>query len=323
MRAVFFGTPAIAVPTLRALAEHAQVVGVVSQPDRPAGRGRTLRVPEVKQAALELGLEVFQPERVRDGALERWLRERSPDFALVLAYGRILPPGVLAAPRLGCLNFHASLLPAYRGAAPIQRAIMSGETETGMSLMQMDEGLDTGPVFARRSIPIGPDETGGELTERLGELAASMVSDELLRAVRGELAAEPQDSSRATLAPPIERPDCVIDWSEPEKAIHDRVRALLPRPSAFTTVSGKTLRVLGTARFEGAAPALRPGVVCVVKPRVLVGTGTGPLELVRAQLEGRRELSAFELVNGRVLAAGLVRGGAHHGLRSGLREAQA
>src|SRR5690606_6213245 len=144
-----------------------QVVGVVSQPDRPAGRGRTLRVPEVKQAALELGLEVFQPERVRDGALERWLRERSPDFALVLAYGRILPPGVLAAPRLGCLNFHASLLPAYRGAAPIQRAIMSGETETGMSLMQMDEGLDTGPVFARRSIPIGPDETGGELTERL------------------------------------------------------------------------------------------------------------------------------------------------------------
>src|SRR5690606_2186395 len=162
VRAVFFGTPAIAVPSLRALAQHVEVVGVVTQPDRPAGRGRKLRVPEVKQAALELGIDVFQPERVRDGALEQWLRERSLDFALVLAYGRILPPGVLAAPRLGCLNLHASLLPAYRGAAPIQWAILRGETETGMSLMQMDAGLDTGPDFARRSIPIGPDETGGE-----------------------------------------------------------------------------------------------------------------------------------------------------------------
>lgn len=307
MRAVFFGTPQIAVPALRALARIAEVVGVVCQPDRPAGRGLALKAPEVKTAALELGLEVTQPTRVRDGSLEAWLRERRPDVALVLAYGRILPRGVLDAPARGCVNLHASLLPAYRGAAPIQWSIIRGETVTGISLMQMDEGLDSGPVYLKRSLAIGPEETSGELAARLAELAAEVTLDALARVVRGELVAEPQDETRVTLAPPLERAHGVIDWAQSSQSIHDLVRGLSPRPSAFTTVGGQRLRVAAT-RLASPTPVLEPGVVRVERPRVLVGTGDGALELVRAQLEGKRELAALDLVNGRALADAQVLG---------------
>ena len=307
MRAVFFGTPAIAVPSLRALAQFADVVGVVCQPDRPAGRGLQVKSPEVKLAAAELGLEVIQPQRVRDGTLEAWLRERRADVALVMAYGRILTPGVLATPTFGCVNLHASLLPRYRGAAPIQWAIVRGETETGISLMQMDEGLDSGPVFVERALPIFPDETSGELAIRMSELAAEVTRDELPRVVRGELTATLQDADRATLAPPLEREHGLIDWSKGARAIHDLVRGLSPRPSAFTTASGQRLRVTAT-RLVSPVPALAPGIVRIEKPRVLVGTGDVALELVRAQLEGKRELGAIELVNGRALVDDLKLG---------------
>ena len=192
MRAVFFGTPAIAVPALRALAEVAEIVAVVCQPDRPAGRGLTLQPPAVKAAALELGIEVHQPVKVKTGNLDEWLRERTPDVALVMAYGRILPPAVLGAPRRGCMNLHASLLPRWRGAAPINWAIANGDTESGVCLMQMDEGLDTGPVFARLSVPIGPQETAGELAEQLAATAAQLVRESLALAVDGALVALPQ-----------------------------------------------------------------------------------------------------------------------------------
>src|SRR5689334_20250065 len=192
MRAVFFGTPELAVPSLRALSEVSEVVGVVCQPDRPAGRGLELRQPAVKRVALELGLTVYQPEKVRTGELANWLLERDLDVALVLAYGRILPKPVLEAPRRGCVNLHASLLPRYRGAAPIQWAIVRGEQQTGISLMQMDEGLDSGPVYSRHEIGIGPDETGAELAARLSELAAQVVRADLARVVKGELRAEAQ-----------------------------------------------------------------------------------------------------------------------------------
>jgi methionyl-tRNA formyltransferase len=308
VRAVFFGTPQIAVPALRALARIAEIVGVVCQPDRPAGRGLSLKSPEVKVAALELGLEVTQPTRVRDGALEAWLRERRPDVALVLAYGRILPRGVLDAPARGCVNLHASLLPAYRGAAPIQWSIIRGETVTGISLMQMDEGLDSGPVYLKRSLPIGADETSGELSTRLAELAAEVTLEGLPKVVRGELQAEPQDETRVTLAPPLERAHGVIDWTQSSQSIHDLVRGLSPRPSAFTTSGGQRLRVAVT-RLASPVPVLEPGLVRVERPRVLVGTGDGALELVRAQLEGKRELAALDLVNGRALADAQVLGG--------------
>ncbi len=308
MRAVFFGTPQIAVPALRALTRIAEVVGVVCQPDRPAGRGLSLKAPEVKLAALELGLDVTQPTRVRDGSLEAWLRERKPDVALVLAYGRILPRGVLDAPARGCVNLHASLLPAYRGAAPIQWSIIRGETATGISLMQMDEGLDSGPVYLKRSLPIGPEETSGELAARLAELAAEVTLEALAKVVQGELVAEPQDETRVTLAPPLERSHGIIDWSQSSQRIHDLVRGLSPRPSAFTTAGAQRLRVAAT-RLASPVPALEPGTVRVERPRVLVGTGDGALELVRAQLEGKRELAALDLVNGRALVDAQVLGG--------------
>lgn len=309
-RAVFFGTPEIAVPALRALLEVSEVVGVVCQPDRPSGRGMRLRPPAVKSAALEHGLEVFQPVRVRTGELEAWVRERSPDVAVVLAYGRILPPGVLTAPRRGCLNLHASLLPRYRGAAPIQWAIIEGETETGVSLMQMDEGLDTGPVLAQRRLDIRPDETAGELAERIAELAAEVTRLDVPRAVAGELEARPQDAERATHARPLTRADEALDFTDSARRLAGRVNGLSPRPGAHALLrraaapeASAKLKVL-RARPSFDAPGVPPGRVLVRSPRILVGTGDGLLEILEAQLEGRRALAARDLVNGRVLTDG-------------------
>src|SRR5689334_7222204 len=239
MRTVFFGTPELAVPALRELASTTNVLGVVCQPDRPAGRGLELREPAVKRAARELGIEVYQPVKVKTGELAVWVRARQPDVAVVLAYGRILPPAVLAAPRRGCMNLHASLLPRYRGAAPIQWAIMRGETETGIALMQMDEGLDTGPVYSERRTPILGEDDAATLSGKLAELAAVVVREDLPRAVSGELVAIPQDGSLATFAPPLDREHARIDWAASAPVIVNQVRGLSPRPGAFTTKAGR------------------------------------------------------------------------------------
>ncbi|MEB2313621.1 MAG: methionyl-tRNA formyltransferase [Sorangiineae bacterium] len=308
MRAVFFGTPAIATPALRALGELAELVGVVCQPDRRAGRGLKLTEPAVKQLARELGAEVYQPEKVRTGELRDWLRAREADVALVMAYGRILPEDVLAAPRRGSVNLHASLLPRYRGAAPIQWAIIRGETETGISLMQMDVGLDSGPVFARRAIPIGPEETAGELAERLATLAAEVVRDTLPAVVAGTLAATPQDESAATFAPLLGPDDTRLDFGEPARRVVDRIRGLSPRPGARTTLGGKRL-LLHAARLDDEPVAGPPGSVGIGSRRqVLVATGAGSVELVRVQLEGRTAVPAEALIHGRALRAGDVLG---------------
>ncbi|MGC4088874.1 MAG: methionyl-tRNA formyltransferase [Polyangiaceae bacterium] len=307
MRAVFFGTPALAVPALRALTRVASVVGIVCQPDRPFGRSQELRPPEVKVAGLALGIPVYQPEKVRDGALASWLVEQRADVALVLAYGRILPRPVLDAPRVGCVNLHASLLPRYRGAAPIQWAIIRGETESGITLMQVDEGLDSGPMFSHHRLPIGPDETAGELGERLARLAADVVEADLAEVVAGKRVAAPQREDQVTLAPPLERANGRIDWSDTAENVHNLVRGLTPRPGAHTTLSGKSLKISATRRVS-AAPPLGAGEVRVERPRVLIGTGQGAVELLRAQLEGKRELDALSLVNGRALNDGDVVG---------------
>lgn len=207
MRTVFFGTPEIAIASLDALADTTDLVGVVCQPDRPAGRGMSTKPPAVKRRALELGLEVYQPEKVRSGELEAWLRVHELDLAVVLAYGRILPQQVLDAPRLGCVNLHASLLPRHRGAAPIQACLLQGDPETGVCLMQMEAGLDTGPVFARRTIPIAADEDTGSLTARLATLAAELLSAEIEALGQSRLTAVPQEESLATWAPPIRHED--------------------------------------------------------------------------------------------------------------------
>ncbi len=267
-----------------------------------------MRAPAVKVAAQELGLPVYQPERVRTGELQRWLQEQDADVALVMAYGRILPPGVLATPRRGCLNLHASLLPKYRGAAPIQWALIYGEPRTGISLMQMEEGLDTGPVFATRSLPIHEEETLGELSARLSELAAEVTRLDVPRAVAGELEPFPQDDAQATHAPPLTRADGLLDFRQTAAQLAWRVRGLSPRPGAH----GMLLRgdePRGTLRILRARAAFRdasetPGKVLIRSPRVLVGTGEGLLEILEAQLEGRKALGARDLVNGRVLADG-------------------
>jgi methionyl-tRNA formyltransferase len=307
-RSVFFGTPEIAVPALKALADTSELVGVVCQPDRPKGRGLEVQEPATKRAALELGVPVHQPLKVKTGNLDQWLLERSVDVALVFAYGRILPEPVLVAPRRGCMNLHASLLPKYRGAAPIEWAIAGGESETGISLMQMDVGLDTGPVFTRRALSIGQHETSGELAARLAELAAVVVREDLPRAVLGELHAVPQDDGLASLAPPLQRDHGRIDWSAPAVAIDRLIRAMTPRPGAHTKVRGKLLKIVkALARTD--TPGLAPGTVAIsVRGELVVGTGQGSIAVMRAQLEGRKALDAVDLVNGRVLQPGDVLG---------------
>lgn len=303
VRSVFFGTPAIAVPALAALAATSDLVGVVCQPDKPAGRGMALHEPEVKQAAIALGLDVHQPVKVKTGDLAEWLRDRAPDVAVVLAYGRILPPSVLEAPRRGCLNLHASLLPKYRGAAPINWAIIHGEVETGVCLMQMDEGLDTGPVFSRRSLAIGPEETAGELSERIAELCAVVVREDVPRAVAGELHSVAQDDAAATFAPPLRADHLRVDWQMSGARILNLVRGLAPRPGAHTTLHGKRLRIGRLSATWGDRSA-EPGTLETDGGRVRIRSGDGWLELLSAQLEGKKLLSARDLVNGRTLKSG-------------------
>lgn len=267
-----------------------------------------LQAPAVKRTALELGLEVHQPTRVRDGGLEAWLRERQPDAAVVAAYGRILPAGVLQAPRLGCLNLHASILPAYRGAAPIQWCLLDGCEETGISLMQMDEGMDTGPVYAVRRLRIPDGMNGGELTRALAELAADVVGHELLAAMRGELAAAPQDHARATAAPPITREQARIDWARSAAELENQVRAFAPAPGAFTFSGAKRLKLLEVRRGREVVDGA-PGTVLLGPAGLEIACGRGTLEVRLAQVEGRTVQTARELLNGRVLEPGQRLGG--------------
>ena len=305
LRSVFFGTPEFAVPALTALHRHTHVVGVVCQPDRRSGRGMRLAAPPVKQAALDLGIEVYQPSRVRDGSLASWLGNLHADVALVAAYGRILPPEVLATPTHGCINLHASILPAYRGAAPIQWAIANGETETGVSLMQMDAGMDTGAVYAIRRLPIPDGMNGGELTRALAELAADMVGDELLAAISGRLQAVPQDDQLASSAPPIAKEHLAVDWTASRERIVQRVRAFAPTPGAFTYAGERRLKLLEARPGSTAAPSEAPGTVLGTREDALVvACGDGSVELVRASAEGKNPQSGRDLINGRLLRAG-------------------
>ncbi len=300
------GTPAIALPALRALAQTTQLVGVVCQPDRPRGRGMKLSPCPVKQLAIELSTEVHQPVAVRKGNLDQWLRERDVDLAVVLAYGRILPPSVLSAPRWGCVNLHASLLPAYRGAAPIQWALINGETRTGISLMQMEEGLDTGPVYCRRSIDITPSMDAGALTDALAELAAEVIREDLRQVVDGARP-QPQDSELATYAPPIHAEHCGVDWTRDAASIVNQIRGLSPKPAAVTWLDGKRLRLLTASSAAGHYDATPGQIVRSDGNGIVVACGeSGGVALERAQLEGKRALDARDLVNGRVLPLGAL-----------------
>jgi methionyl-tRNA formyltransferase len=305
-RALFFGSPSFAVPSLDALAdvvgvEH--VAGVVCQPDRPAGRGLALKAPPVKERALALGIPVVQPTKLRTGEFGAWVKAQDAEVALVVAYGRILPKDVLDGPRLGCVNVHASLLPRYRGAAPITWAVVDGERETGVTLMKLDEGMDTGPTFARVVTPIGPDETAGELSERLARLGADAVREHLPAYLAGRVTLFPQDHAHATVARMLGKDDGRIDWTQPAARVHDHVRGMSPWPGAFTRAQGRTVKVHRThplATVERAGHPAKPGEVIVAdKSRVLVACGEGCVEVLVVQPEGKRAMTGAEWATGR------------------------
>jgi methionyl-tRNA formyltransferase len=310
MRALFFGTPQFAVPCLDALASIADVVGVVCQPDKPKGRGMQLGAPPVKECALRHGFEVVQPTKIKTPEFAEWVRSKNADVALVVAYGRILPQAVLEGPRKGCVNVHASLLPRHRGAAPILWAIALGDPETGVSLMQLDLGMDTGPVIATLRTPIVPDETTGELTVRLASLGATIVTQSLAPFVRGELSPVPQDDSGATHARMLDKKDGLVDFSKSAKAIHDHVRAMSPWPSAFADLiqaSGarRTIKIHKVVPRPDVAHGKDAGVVLVAdKSRVLVAAGAGAVELATVQLEGKKPMSGADWALGRGVATG-------------------
>ncbi len=310
-RAVFFGTPTFAVPSLLAVAELTKLVGVVCQPDKPVGRGHVIQASPVKLAAVERGMEVYQPARVRDGALATWLTERAPDIAVVVAYGRILPVEVLAVPRLGCVNVHGSVLPRHRGAAPVQWAVLSGDTESGVTLMQMDAGMDTGPVLSVRRTAIGPDETAGELSVRLSALGADILRDDLGNVLAGALIPLAQDSTQATAAPLLTRDLSPIDWKRPAWAIHHQVRGLYPWPGSSTRLGAHRL-IVGAMRMD-APPATvlggAPGeIVAVTRDRVWVATGDGVIALTEVQLEGRKAMTVQNFLVGHPLRPGTLLG---------------
>ena len=298
-RAVFFGTPEFAVPCLDALVEVANVCAVVCQPDRPAGRGRKLRPPPVKERALSLGLEVHQPVKVRTSAWAEQVRGFGADVALVVAYGRILTRSVLEGPRLGCVNVHASLLPRWRGAAPIQHAITAGDTETGVCLMQMDEGMDTGPVLSFRRTPIDTDEAAETVSSRLMAMGAELVRDELPRFVAGELSATPQDDRVATLAPLLTKQDGALDFRQSATAVHNRVRGMRPWPGSFLTVDGQRIKIHASRVLEGPNASAEPGVVVAAgKTGIDVSCSDGLIRFLELQPEGKRRMTAQEFLAG-------------------------
>ncbi len=303
MRIAFLGTPDFAVPSLEALAAAGhEVACLVCQPDRPAGRGQALREPATKRWARERGIPVLQPEKVRDGRLAADLSRLSPDLLAVAAYGRILGKDLLELSPHGAVNVHGSLLPRYRGAAPIQWAVAEGERETGVSIMQMDEGLDTGDVLLQRVLPIAPEDTAETLSPRLARLGGQALVEALRLLERGELVPVRQDASRATLAPILTREHGRVDWALPARRIRDRLRGFSPWPGAWTTLDGMVLKILAAEAEEQAAapgPGARPGDAVKVPGRgFAVACGSGALLVAEVQLEGGRRQGALELVNG-------------------------
>jgi methionyl-tRNA formyltransferase len=296
-RIVFMGSPEFAVPVLRALARQYPVVGVVTRPDRPSGRGGRLTAPPVKFAASELGLPILQPEKLTSPDAIQSLSALSPELIVVAAFGQILKPGVLDMPLHGCLNVHASLLPRWRGAAPIQAAILAGDSETGITIMQMDAGLDTGAILSQRSVSIQPDDTGGSLSEKLAQLGAQLVLETLPKYLPpgGDLAAMPQDSSRATYAPMLKKEDGRLDFALPASELARRVRAMNPWPGAYFVWGGSPIKVHRAHVEPGTAPV---GERLEVARLPAIGTSLDLLVLDEVQPAGKRAMPGRDFLLG-------------------------
>jgi methionyl-tRNA formyltransferase len=302
LRLAFAGTPDFAVPHLAACRiPNVDIAAVYTQPDRPAGRGRQLTPSPVKIAALAAGLRVEQPETLKDTAAQQTLRNLKLDLLVVVAYGLILPRKVIALPRLGCWNVHASLLPRWRGAAPIQRAILAGDTQTGVCLMQMEAGLDTGPVLLERQIPIAADDTGGNLHDKLAAMGAQTLGEALQRTLAGEsLPATPQASDGVIYAHKLDKAEAALDWNEPASALGRKVRAFDPWPIAEGQVAGERLRVWRAQPRESNRQAVSPGeIIAATKDGIDVACGDGVLRLLEVQRAGARRMPVADYLNSR------------------------
>ena len=302
LRVAFAGTPDFSVPALEALASKHTVVGVLTQPDRPKGRGRQITAGPVKAAALAHGIPVAQPLTLKDPAGRAELEAWRPDVLVVVAYGLILPAAVLSIPRLGCVNIHGSLLPRWRGAAPIQRAILAGDSLTGVTIMLMDKGLDTGPMLLKKETPIERTDTGGSIHDRLAALGAMALLEALEGYAGGTLAAIPQPSEGVTYAAKIEKSEALLDWSRPALELERQVRAFNPWPVTETRLDGEQLRVFAASATEGAESAeigVDPGTICSISDAgVVVQCGHGQLSLHQLQRPGRRAVAAAEFIRG-------------------------
>lgn len=311
LRVAFFGTPEFAVPSLRALYASAHVVvGVVTQPDRPRGRGQRVSDSPVKQAALAASTPVLQPDRLKDEAFLDSLRGWTADLGVVAAYGKILPASVLATPPLGLINVHASLLPRYRGAAPVHRAVIDGAAETGVSLMQVVQALDAGPVFDIVRRTVGPNDTSTDVEADLARLGAALLVSVTDRIASGTAKAVPQDDSLATYAPRLEKHEGIVDWTQDAMAIHNRVRGLQPWPMASTWLGERRIilvqSIVRDAHAVGSAP---PGAVLAASRDALsVQTGRGVIDILRVQPEGRRPMAVRDYLAGHPVNAGMMFG---------------
>ena len=306
LRLVFFGTPRFAVPSLTALVQSRhQVVGVISQPDRPRGRGHKILSEAVTMAAHEYRLPLLQPERLQDASFLEALRALQPDLGVVAAYGRLLPQPLLDLPRLGCINVHASLLPRWRGAAPVHRAIQAGDAETGVTIMRVILALDAGPMLARARTPIEPDETSSELEVRLAGLGAGLIATTVDRLAEGPVEEVAQDQECATHAPRLERSESQIDWARPALLIHNQIRGLHPWPLAAVSLHGRRLLLLRSV-VEHALPvdAVPGTIIAVSGDALIVAARPGALRVVEIQPEGRRAMSARDFLNGTKVVPG-------------------
>jgi methionyl-tRNA formyltransferase len=308
MKTVFMGTPSFACPFLEALLEKEEVVAVVTQPDRPSGRGRKFSQSPVKEMAIRNGLRVLQPESVKNEGFFSELKNLCPDLIVVVAFGEILQKRILDIPKWGAINVHASLLPKYRGAAPIQWAIINGDEVTGISIIRMDEGMDTGEILHLQEVPIQPDETAGELEDRISIIGAKCLIKTLRDIEEGKAILKPQDHSLATYAPKLKKGDGEIDWRHSAKDIRNRIRGMNPWPVAFTFLDGKLLRIF-KAKIVNSETKGNPGEVIEAKgDNLFIQTGDGVLLLQEVQLEGRKRMAVSEFLRGYCLKKGTILG---------------
>jgi methionyl-tRNA formyltransferase len=339
LRIVFCGTPEFAVPSLRHLAERPEfsIAAVITQPDRPRGRGQQVSASAVKEAALELGLHVYQPETIKSESAQEFLKRAAPDAVVIIAYGQIIPARLIEIPRLGWINLHGSLLPKYRGAAPIHWAIAKGETRTGLTTMQIDAGLDTGPMLLkheteiapdetapelttmqidkgmdtgptllRREVAIGPNETAPELAARMSAIGADLITESLLQFDRGAISPVAQELTNVSYAPILKKEDGRIDWSRPAQQIYNRMRGFTPWPGSYTTFRGQTCHLWGRPAQSSPTRTEQPvGEISISGKEIEVTCGEGTfLRLESVQVEGRKKTSALEFANGARLGAG-------------------